>query len=164
VFVLDPSPFPQVASLLAETATTDGESFLHDGWGAAELEFSRQVLQHEFSLRAPLASLFRALSAAGGTLLDDGLEAALAGDGVHPRSPAQAARCLRVLGELGLVAVERSSATVRCTITSEERVELERSSAFRAYARRCEEGLRFLSEQTQQTATRTRNRKVPQAA
>jgi hypothetical protein len=164
VFVLDPPPFPHLARLLAETASTDGEGFLHDGWGAAELEFSCQVLQHEFSLRAPLASLFRALSAAGGTLSDGALEATLAGDGAHPRSPAQAARCLRVLGELGLVAVERSSATVRCTITSEERVELERSSAFRAYARRCEEGLRFLSDQTQLTAAQTMNRKVPQAA
>jgi hypothetical protein len=67
---------------------------------------------------------------------------------VHPRSPRHAARCLRVLGELGLVVTERSSATVKCTITSEERVELERSSAFCAYARACEEGLRFLSDQT----------------
>jgi hypothetical protein len=93
---------------------------------------------------------------------------------VHPRSPDHAARCLRVLGELGLVAVERSSATVRCTITSEERVELERSSAYCAYARTWQQGLRFLNEQTpkatqngtltaEQASSRPSSR-VPQAA
>jgi single-stranded-DNA-specific exonuclease len=165
VFVLDPPPFAPVARVLAERGSAAGESFfLHHGWGAAELEFSRKVVEHDYSLRAPLASLYRALAAAGGTLAGDALEAALAGDGVHPRSPAHAARCLRVLAELGLVAVERSSATVSCTIISEDRVELERSSAFRAYARSCEEGLRFLSEQTQPTPAQTTNRKVSQAA
>jgi hypothetical protein len=128
------------------------------------LEFSRKVLEHDFGLRPSLASLYRALSAAGGTLSDDALETVLVGEGAHPRSPVHAARCLRVMGELGLVALERSSATVRCTITSEERVELQRSSAFCAYARRCEEGLRFLSEQTPPTAARTTSLRVPQAA
>jgi single-stranded-DNA-specific exonuclease len=149
LFVLDPPPFAHVEALLYEgPAAGSGEGFLHLGWGPAELDFSRKVLEHEFSLRGSLASLYRALAAAGGTLEGKALEAVLAGDGVHPRRPAHAARCLRVLGELGLVAVERSSATVRCTITSEERVELERSRAFCSYVRTCEEGLRFLSEQT----------------
>jgi hypothetical protein len=156
VFVLDPIPFEQVDELLREAASAvSGESFLHLGWGTAELEFSRKVLEHEYSLRSSLSSLYRALANAGGALAGDALEAALAGDGAHPRSPDHAARCLRVLGEVGLISVERSSATVICTITSEERVELERSSAFRALARTCEEGLRFLSEQTQAEAGRT---------
>src|SRR5207253_6605337 len=131
-----------------------GESFLHLGWGAAELDFSRRVLEHEFSLRSSLSSLYRALAQGGGSLGGDALEAALAGEGAHPRSPAHAARCLRVLGELGLLAVERSSATVSCTITSEERVELERSRAFCSYARTCEEGIRFLNERTPPAALR----------
>jgi hypothetical protein len=148
VFVLDPPPFAHLAGLYEGVPAGTGEGFLHLGWGPAELDFSRKVLEHEFSLRAPLSLLYRALAAAGGTLEGDGLEAVLAGEGAHPKSPAHAARCLRVLGELGLVAVERSSATVRCTITSEERVELERSSAYCSYARTCEEGLRFLNELT----------------
>jgi single-stranded-DNA-specific exonuclease len=169
VFVLDPVPFAQVDELLREAApAAGGESFLHLGWGAAELEFSRKVLEHEYSLRNSLSSLYRALVDAGGTLAGDPLESALAGTGPHPRSPDHAARCLRVLGELGLVAVERSSATVTCTITSEERVELERSSAFRALSRICEEGLRFLSEQTRvearQTGARMATRQAQQAA
>jgi single-stranded-DNA-specific exonuclease len=154
VFLLDPPPFADLRSLYEGMPAGPGEGFLHLGWGPAELEFSRKVLEHELSLRAPLSSLYRALAAAGGALQDEQLEAVLAGPGAHPRSPAHAARCLRVLGELGLVAVERSSATVRCTITSEERVELERSSAYCSYARTCKEGLRFLNELTRPETAR----------
>jgi single-stranded-DNA-specific exonuclease len=146
VFALDPPP-PGVSELLAHGG---GEGFLHLGWGPAEIEFACQVLQHDLALRPALAALYRSLSEAGGELCDGALEAALAGDGLHPRSPVHAARCLRVLGELGLVSLERSSATVRCTITSHTRVELERSSAYRTYTRMYEEGLRFLSRQTQE--------------
>jgi single-stranded-DNA-specific exonuclease len=148
VFVLDPPAFAHLECLYEGMPAGSGEGFLHLGWGPAELDFSRKVLEHDFSLRAPLSSLYRALATAGGRLEGDALEAALAGEGVHPNSPAHAARCLRVLAELGLVAVERSSATVKCTITSEERVELERSSAYCSYARTCEEGLRFLNQLT----------------
>jgi single-stranded-DNA-specific exonuclease len=172
VFALDPPPFERLSALLHEQAGGGGESFLHLGWGAPELDFSRKVLEHELHLRPSLTSLYRALAAAGGTLAGEALERALTGDGVHPRSPVQAARCVRVLVELGLVAIERSSATVTCTITSDERVELERSSAFRAYARRCEEGLRFLNELTPpraaptatRTAARPASRRMPEAA
>jgi single-stranded-DNA-specific exonuclease len=163
VFALDPPPLVEAANLIAEP-TSEAESFLHLGWGPAELEFSRKLLEHELALRPTLASLYRALVAAGGRLEGSELEAVLAGAGAHPRTPAHAARCLRVLGELKLVSVERSSATVRCTITSEERVELECSSAYRAYARTCEEGLRFLNEQTLGTVGRTTSSRVRQAA
>ena len=163
VFALDPPPSAGAAGLVGER-NSDGEGFLHLGWGPAELDFSRKVLEHELLLRPTLASLYRSLVAAGGTLAAAELEAALAGEGAHPRTPAHVARCLRVLGELNLVSIERSSATVRCTITSEERVELERSSAYRAYARSCEEGLRFLNEQTVETVERTTSSRVRQAA
>ena len=95
--------------------------------------------------------LYRALVAAGGALTGDLLETAASGEGPHPRGPALVGRCLRVLAELGLVSIDRSSATVKCTMTTAARVPLERSTAFSAYARRCEEGLRFLSDQTPRT-------------
>ena len=156
VFVLDPPPFAHIEALLTEGPGGATAGFLHLGWGLAELDFSRKVLEHELSLRGSLSTLYRALAAAaGGTLAGDALEAALTGPGPHPRTPAHAARCLRVLGELGLVAVERSSATVSCTIISEERVELERSRAFCSYARTCEEGIRFLNELTPPAAPLT---------
>jgi single-stranded-DNA-specific exonuclease len=161
VFALDPPPFAHVSRLLE---TSVGEGYLHLGWGPAEVDFARRVLEHELALRPALASLYRVLSAAGGELCDGALEAVLAGDAAHPRSPFHAARCLRVLSELGLVSMDRSSATVRCTITSNERVELERSSAYRAYARRCEEGLRFLSETQPMAAQPTAGRAAPPTA
>jgi single-stranded-DNA-specific exonuclease len=158
VFVLDPPPFAHVERLLAAGASGADHGFLHLGWGEAELEFSRKVLAHELSLRASLSALYRGLTEAGGMLEGAALESLLMGAGPHPRTPVHAARCLRVLTDLGLVAVERSSATVRCTITSEERVELESSSAYRAYSLLCEEGLRFLNEQTSQKAPQPRTK------
>ncbi len=117
--------------LLSEgTPAGGGESFLHLGWGEAELDFAAQVLEHEFSLRPRFPRFIAASRLPAERSRAPRWRPLLAGEGAHPRSPAQAARCLRVLTELGLVAVERSSATVKCTIISEERVELERSSAF----------------------------------
>jgi hypothetical protein len=66
--------------------------------------------------------------------------------------------------ELQLVSIERSSATVKCTITSAERVELERSSTYRAYARKFEEGLQFLNDQTPRRAEQTTSSRARQAA
>jgi single-stranded-DNA-specific exonuclease len=163
VFALDPPPFAAARRIIWE-ATGEAQAFLHLGWGPAELDFAGKVLEHEYNLRPALAAIYRALAAGGGALEGEGLEAALAGGGPHPRTPAHAARCLRVMRELRLVSIERSSATVRCTITSAERVELERSSAYRAYARKREEGLQFLNEQTPRRTERTTSSRARQAA
>src|SRR5206468_2053338 len=62
VFVLDPPPFPELHDALARSAPAAGEGFLHLGWGPAELEFAQKLLEHEFSLRPALVSLYRALA------------------------------------------------------------------------------------------------------
>jgi single-stranded-DNA-specific exonuclease len=149
VFALDPPPSERISSLLSGVAAPEGTSFLHLGWGAAEVEFALKAHEYEYSLRGVLATVYRALAADPGGLSGPALEAALAGAGRHPRSPALAGRCLRVLAELGLVAVERSSATVRCTIIGEGKANLEHSQAFLHYRKIYEEGLRFLSGQAQ---------------
>jgi single-stranded-DNA-specific exonuclease len=149
VFALDPPPSRWLDSLLASGAAPDGGAFYHLGWGSPEVELTRRVLEHEYGLRGPLAAVYRALARHPDGAADDALEALLAGDGRHPRTPAAAGRCLRVLVELGLAEVVRSSATVRCTIIDNRRVDLERSKAFVAYDRVYQEGLRFLSEQAQ---------------
>jgi single-stranded-DNA-specific exonuclease len=154
VFVLDPPPLRSLYEALERSAPTGGEGFLHLAWGPAEVAFAQKVLEHEYSLRPSLVALYRALAAHEGTLSGDLLEAAASGDGAHPHGPMLAGRCLRVMDELGLVSIDRSSATVKCTMTSAARVPLERSAAFMAYARRCEEGLRFLSDQTSPTRQR----------
>jgi hypothetical protein len=154
VFVLDPPPFEHIDDQLRSGGDGGASSFTHLAWGPAELDFARSVLEQELSLRPALATLYRELALHPGGVRDEALEQILVGTGRHPRTPALAGRCLRVLAELGLIALERSSATVRCTIISRDRVELERSGAYRAYATRCQRGLRFLNK-----ATRRRERR-----
>jgi single-stranded-DNA-specific exonuclease len=146
VFALDPPPSAELSTRLSETGGSLGPPvFLHLGWGYAELEFARKMLEQEYSLRPALIAFYRALMAHPEALSGPALEEVLSGSGRHPRSPALAGRCLRVLGELGLLELHRSSATVRCTNIGEGKVDLERSPAFRHYTRVYEEALKFLS-------------------
>jgi hypothetical protein len=153
VFMLDPPPLEPMIGCLALMPPDGVPGFLHLGWGAAEIDFTRNVIEHEYGLRSQLASVYRALTAHPEGLESAALEAALAGEGAHPRPPAVAGRCLRILRELGLARVERSSATVSCTIISRQRVELERSESFRAYSSLRREALTFLSEPTEPMRT-----------
>jgi single-stranded-DNA-specific exonuclease len=145
VFALDPPPSEHMRSLLVGAGPGDGPWFLHLGWGTDELEFARKAHEHEYSLRAALAPIYRALAARPDGLSGPALEAALAGAGRHPRSPALAGRCLRVLVEIGLVELDRSSATVRCTTIGQGKANLEHSPAFQQYTKIYDEGLRFLN-------------------
>jgi single-stranded-DNA-specific exonuclease len=150
VFALDPPPFRDLDASLHYSEVE--EPFLHLGWGAAEFEFTMKMVEHEYGLRASLASIYRALAKQGPPLQGPELEAALMGEGRHPRSPALVGRCLRVLVELGLAELERSSATVKCAIIEQRKVELERSRAFLAYAALHEEAQTYLSELQQRTS------------
>ena len=93
--------------------------------------------------------LYRALRAAAGGRRG-GLEALLRGDGPQPRSAALAGRLVRVLAELGLVGLDRDGPAL-AVAGAPARTALERSPAFRAYQRRLEDGLRFLSSATAPT-------------
>ena len=143
VFALDPPASPAARSLLEHS----GPGFLHLGWGEAEVEFARAVVEHRHALRPHLTAIYRALEA-----LDPPSSAipraALEGDGRHPRAAALAGNCMRVLAELDLARFQRSSGTVSCTIMNGKRVELERSETFRACSSAGEEGLRYLSSLT----------------
>jgi hypothetical protein len=150
VFALDPPPFQRFQASLRHAAIDP--AFLHLGWGAAELEFTRMMVEQEYGLRAPLAAVYRALSKQGPISSGPALEVALCGESRHPRSPLLVGRCLRVLVELGLVELERSSATVKCAIIEQRKVELERSRAFLAYAALHEQAQRCLSEPQQPTS------------
>jgi single-stranded-DNA-specific exonuclease len=148
VFALDP-PTSQPARALLEHS---GNGFLHLGWGPAELEFTRAVVEHQHTLRPHLTDVYRALGALDprGCPVSRG---ALAGAARHPRPALVAGRCMRVLAELDLAIFERSSGTVNCTITTGKRVELERSETFRACSEAGEEGLRYLSSLTPSAAS-----------
>jgi single-stranded-DNA-specific exonuclease len=126
-----------------------GAGFTHLAWGQPELRFAQQVHELEYGLRASLAALYRDVRAAGGAE-GQALEEMLRGSGSHPRSPALAGRLLRVLAELELVLVQRDRQALH--VPPAQRTALERSAAFRAYAARYEDGIRFLTTATARAA------------
>jgi hypothetical protein len=147
--MLDPPGHPATSESLRLSGGA-GPGFLHLGFGAAEVEFARRVLDHEHGLRPHLKEIYRALAAQWPDRAEL-TRTVLEGDGRHPRSAAVAGRCLRVLDELSLASFDRSSGTLRFTITNGGRADLERSQAFRACAAAAEEGHRFLETLTPAT-------------
>jgi single-stranded-DNA-specific exonuclease len=142
VVALDPPTSTQQRA--AANAGAEG-GFVHLAWGPAELRFSQQILEQEFGLRTSLAALYRSLRDREGPAGEE-LEAVLRGDGTHARSATMAGRGVRVLSELGLVSLDRDLPAL--AVVSTERTELERSPAFRAYAKQLEDGKTYLKRQT----------------
>ena len=144
VVAVDPPADPRLRSL-AERLPGDG--WTHLAWGGAELALARRVLAWELDLSAPLAGTYRALRAAAAqsspAVSGAALASILRGAGAQPRSGTVAGRLLRVLSELGLVAVAADALAVTVPAPA-GRTELERSPAFRAYAERLRAGLAFL--------------------
>ncbi len=136
VVALDPPARPAAARLL-ET----GGGFTHMAWGEAELRFAWQMHELEYGLRASLATLYRGLKARW-RVTGEELEHLLRGDG--ERWPARlAGRMLRVLAELELVSLDRDLPALAIAGTAP--TTLERSSAYRVYSQRLEDGRKFLS-------------------
>jgi single-stranded-DNA-specific exonuclease len=145
---VDPPCDPRMLTLLERAS---GAARGHLAWGEPELRFAQRIHQWDFALREPLTRLYRALRGAG-EVRGEALEAVLRGGGSQPRSAALAGRLVRVLVELDLAVLDREGQALRLT-EAPERTALERSPAFRAYHRRLEDGLRFLTSDT-----------IPQAA
>jgi single-stranded-DNA-specific exonuclease len=127
-----------------------GQGWTHLAWGEPELQFAVRIHQWDFALRDPLAAVYRALRAARSTG-GEACEALLRGEGPQPRSAALAGRVVRVLSELDLIDFDREGPALRA-VEAPERTALERSAAFRAYHRRLEDGLRFLTSSPIQIA------------
>jgi single-stranded-DNA-specific exonuclease len=146
VVLVDPPPFPHLERLALRSSTRG--RYLHRVWGKAEWQRACRALGDRLARRPALIALFRDLREAG-EVSGEQLREALAGAKAHPRCPEAAARCFRVLAELGLVAgaPDRGRGTVG--VVSSEGTDLERSAAFRAYSARYEEGRRFLERQRQ---------------
>jgi single-stranded-DNA-specific exonuclease len=115
--------------------------FVHLAWGEPEVEFALAHAGAELDLRPALAELYRGLRAADGSAEGAQLEALLAGNGTHPRSPAMAARLLTVLRELELASYDAG----RCTLVGADRVELERSATYAACQEQLEGARRYLA-------------------
>jgi single-stranded-DNA-specific exonuclease len=134
---LDPPAFSRQAGLLRA-----GAGFVHLAWGGPELRFAQQMHELDYGLRGSLVALYRALRqrglAAGGEL-----ERLLRGDTAPGRPARLAARLIRVLCELELASLEPSLPAL--SIAGDAPTALERSAAYRAYAKRHEDGRRFLT-------------------
>jgi single-stranded-DNA-specific exonuclease len=143
VVAVDPPADPKLLQLLERPSAA---ARAHLAWGEPELGFARRIHQWDFALREPLTALYRALRGAG-EVGGEALEAVLRGEGPQPRSAALAGRLVRVLSELDLAALDREGQALRLT-ESPVRTALEHSPAFRAYHRRLEDGLRYLTSHT----------------
>jgi single-stranded-DNA-specific exonuclease len=144
VVAVDPPWSPALVGLLEPSSA-------HLAWGEPELRFAQRIHQWDFALRESLTALYRALRGAG-EVRGEAFEAVLRGEGPQPRSAALAGRLVRVLSELDLAALDREGQGLRLT-ESPARTALEHSGAFRAYHRRLEDGLRYLtSDMTRQAA------------
>jgi single-stranded-DNA-specific exonuclease len=141
VVLVDPPPFEHLERI-ARLPHAEG-GFLHLAWGRAEHRFALEMLDLQWARRAALVSLFRDLREAGESG-GERLLAALRGPGPQPRGPEAAARCFRVLDELGLVRGSPGAAGGPVRVVSSEGTDLENSEAFAAYGRRHREGLRYL--------------------
>ena len=155
VVLVDPPPSP-LAGQLASASRADAiglepqvdPGFLHLLWGQAEVGFSVSALAEGLASRNAVAALFRSLREAG-EASGGKLRTSLGGGGAHPRSPEAAARCFRVLAELGLVSGEPNSGAGVVGVVSSEGTDLERSAAFRAYRADHSEAVTYLERPKQ---------------
>ncbi|HTX29863.1 MAG TPA: single-stranded-DNA-specific exonuclease RecJ [Solirubrobacteraceae bacterium] len=133
---LDPPGCASHAALLDR-----GDGFTHLAWGEAELRFAQQMHELEYGLRTSLVALYRALRVRG-RVAGEELEHLLRGEGLHGRPARLAARMIKVLAELGLVSLD--SELLALAVASAQPTALDRSPSYRAYAKRYEDGRRFL--------------------
>jgi single-stranded-DNA-specific exonuclease len=141
VVLVDPPAFAHLEALAMRPASDGG--YAHLAWGEAEHRFALAMLDEHLARREVLIALFRDLREAGEVSGAELFEV-LRGGGRFPRGPEAAARCLRVLRELGLVQGEPRGGDGCVGVVSSEGTELERSAAYRAYGARHQEGQRFL--------------------
>jgi single-stranded-DNA-specific exonuclease len=140
--------FPQIVALdppgcaLQAALLELGEGFTHLGWGEAELRFAQQMHELEYGLRASLVALYRALRLRQ-RVAGEELERLLRGEGPHGRPARLAGRLIRVLAELELVSLDPGLPAL--AIAGVAPTALDRSPSYRVYARRHEDGRRFLS-------------------
>ena len=122
------------------------QAFVHLFHCANEVQFTRKVLEHEYDLRTPLAKLYRHLKAEKSYPLDNATERLLLAGGKYLRQPALVARCLQVLKELALIAVEDGAEGPILTLPAAERTELEQSPTFNRVQSFYRECLQYLSK------------------
>jgi single-stranded-DNA-specific exonuclease len=141
VVALDPPPGGATDPILR---TLDG--LAHLAWGPAEAEFALGAYRWQLDLRPALTAAYRALRELPEGAPAAELEAALRGEGRHPREAEGCALLLGVLTELDLVDYTQAAAGgPACRVLAGVRTELERSATFVACAERLAAGERALA-------------------
>jgi single-stranded-DNA-specific exonuclease len=141
VVLVDPPPAAALERLASRSNEESG--YLHQAWGEAEWRFALNVAAVQLAQRPALIAAFRDLREAG-EVSGEELRAALLGGGPHRRSAETAARCFRVLSELGLVRGAPEGGDGLVGVVSSDGTDLERSASFRAYSARHEEARQYL--------------------
>jgi single-stranded-DNA-specific exonuclease len=144
--VVDPPPSEALESLALV-----GEGYLHISWGAPERELTERLLSRDWELRASIGEIWRRLVETGGEAEGHALRPLLEGPSRYPRTPEVAARCIRVLDELGLCEWLPDGAGGSLRVLSSERTDLARSRAYAACLARHEEAIKFLRSRAQPT-------------
>ena len=153
IVLLDPPTSARYEQLAAQPV--DGWSgrvghpgYMHEAWGRSEVNEALATLEEQLARRPALIAVFRNLREAGETS-GESLREVLVGAGTRQRGPEAAARCFRVLTELGLVEGDPDGGRGEVGVVSSGRTDLERSAAFRAYSAQFEEGRRYLERHKQ---------------
>ncbi|MFL5899585.1 MAG: single-stranded-DNA-specific exonuclease RecJ, partial [Solirubrobacterales bacterium] len=149
VVVIDPPPSEALEGLARARPATGG--YLHLAWGPAELELAERLLAREWNLHGAIGEIWRALDETGGEADGARLRSVLEGSSQYPRTAEVAARCVRVLEELGLCEWPAGGAAHLLRVLSSERTDLGRSRAHAACLARHQETNRFLRSRAQQT-------------
>jgi single-stranded-DNA-specific exonuclease len=151
VVLVDPPASAELEELAvaATREAGDGPGYLHRAWGELEVRFAMRALEARLAGRPTLIGVYRDLRDAGAELRGEDLRQALRGSGPLPRSAEAAARCFRVLAELGLVQGRPNRGECSVGVVSSEGTELQRSEAYRAYDARYQEGLQYLEGRRQ---------------
>lgn len=137
VVAIDPPASPAAGALARR-----GGGYLHVAWSPGE-EMAERCWDAEWSLRDALTEIYRALGPAeraGG----DAMRELLTGPGRFGRSPEAAARCARVLVEIGVAEIGGGEGARSIGVVSSKRTDLERSGAWRAFAVTHQEGRKYL--------------------
>jgi len=148
VVLVDPPPSIQDGDLGRRPRRDGPSGYLHPVWTSAESEFSGLVLGEQLAQRSTVGAVYRTLRKTGAVSGAE-LREALQGPRPHPRSPEVAARCFRVLSELGLLQGSPDGGSGTVGVVSSEETKLEGSHAFQAYTARHQECLQFLERRKQ---------------
>src|SRR4051794_29905797 len=106
VVLVDPPPSEALEALAWVSAKQalggSARSYIHLVWGPAEVDLADRLFDREWTLRLAIGEIWRGLAAVGGEAQGLELRSVLAGELAYSRTAELAARCVRVLTELGL--------------------------------------------------------------